>query len=52
MIAVISHDAGGAEIISNYIAHENLKFECIFSLSGQSINIFHNNLGALENVSY
>ena len=52
MIAVISHDAGGAEIISNYIAQENLKLECIFSLSGPAINVFHKNLGALDNVSY
>jgi len=52
MIAVISHDAGGAEMISNYIAQTNLKFKCKFSLSGPAINVFHKNLGALDNVSY
>jgi hypothetical protein len=50
-IAVVAHDAGGAEIVSGYIKRNNLKKKCRFSLQGPATQIFINKLGAINNES-
>lgn len=45
-IAVISHDAGGAEIISSFIRRN--KLDCFYVLSGPAIKIFEGKLGVLD----
>lgn len=44
-IAVISHDAGGAEIISSFVRKNNLV--CFYVLSGPAVKIFEDKLGVL-----
>ena len=49
MIGIVSHDAGGAEILSSWIKHNsNLFF--IYSLSGPAIKIFKNKIGKIKNL--
>lgn len=48
-IAVVAHDAGGAEIVSGYIKQNNLQEKCRYSLQGPAIEIFCNKLGAIKN---
>lgn len=43
MIAIISHDAGGAEILSSYVRQHCLQF--LFVLEGPALNIFERKLG-------
>lgn len=43
MITVVSHDAGGAEVLSSYVRQEGL--ECLFVLEGPARNIFERKLG-------
>ncbi len=51
MIGIISHDAGGAEILSSYVLHQkNLKFS--YALEGPAINIFEQKLGSLKIENY
>lgn len=50
-IAVVAHDAGGAEIVSGHIKRNNLKEKCRFSLQGPATKIFLNKLGAINNES-
>jgi hypothetical protein len=45
MIAVISHDAGGAEILSSYVRQEGM--ECLFVLVGPARSIFERKLGRI-----
>ena len=45
MIAVISHDAGGAEILSSYVKKSGAEF--LFTLGGPAIKIFERKLGGL-----
>jgi hypothetical protein len=45
-ITIVSHDAGGAEILSNYVAQN--KISCRFVLEGPAVNIFKRQLGAIE----
>ena len=52
MIAIISHDAGGAEIISSYVLLNGLKNDCLFSLAGPAVNIFEAKLGSIRNIEY
>jgi len=47
MIAIISHDAGGAEILSSYV--KNVKNQYLFCLSGPAINIFKKKINKLTN---
>jgi hypothetical protein len=44
-MAVISHDAGGAEILSSYVKKSGA--ECLFTLDGPAIKIFERKLGEL-----
>ena len=47
MIAVISHDAGGAEILSSYVLENDLN--CIFVVEGPAQKIFERKLGSFDN---
>ena len=46
-VCVVSHDAGGAEIISSYIRQNGL--ECLYVLDGPAIKIFNRKLGQIKN---
>ena len=48
MIAVISHDAGGAEVISSYVRQQGLT--CIYALEGPALKIFERKLGRIESL--
>ena len=48
-IAVVAHDAGGAEIVSGYIKRNNLHEKCRYSLKGPAIEIFRNKLDPINN---
>ena len=45
--AVVSHDAGGAEILSSYVKRE--KPNVVFALAGPAERIFKRKLGQIEN---
>ena len=45
MICVVSHDAGGAEIISSYV--RQYQIDCKFVLTGPAVSIFERKLGKL-----
>lgn len=49
MLAVICHDAGGAQLVASYIARSGR--ECKFVLEGPAIKIFKERLGDVEIVS-
>lgn len=49
MLAIISHDAGGAEILSSYARQE--KLECLYVLEGPAQKIFKRKLGEIETCS-
>ena len=46
MIAVISHDAGGAEILSSYV--RQLDLDCLYVLEGPAHKIFQCKLGSIK----
>ena len=46
MLCVVSHDAGGAEIVSSYVRQQNLA--CKFVLTGPALKIFERKLGPIE----
>jgi hypothetical protein len=46
MIAVVAHDAGGAEILSSYVRREG--FVCRLVLAGPALDIFARKLGSVE----
>lgn len=48
MIAIISHDAGGAEILSSYARQQGIDF--LYALEGPARNIFERKLGPIETV--
>ncbi len=48
MIAAVSHDAGGAEILSSYVRRSGL--ECLFVLAGPARKIFERKLGEVNAV--
>lgn len=48
MIAVISHDAGGAEVLSSYVRQH--KLNCLYVLDGPARKIFHRKLGPIETI--
>lgn len=49
MLCVVSHDAGGAEILSSLIQQQG--FECQYVLSGPALKIFQRKLGPIESTS-
>lgn len=46
MLCVVSHDAGGAEVLASYIARS--KETCKFVLEGPALNVFKRRLGDIE----
>lgn len=46
MVAIVSHDAGGAEILSSYVAQQDM--DCIYCLAGPAIRIFERKLGPIN----
>lgn len=48
-IAIVSHDAGGAEILSSWVSRQNEN--CCFVLDGPAIEIFRRKLGPQVNLS-
>lgn len=46
MISIVSHDAGGAEIISSYVRQN--KIDCMCVLAGPAVKIFEGKLGRLH----
>ena len=46
MITVVSHDAGGAEILSSYVRQTGL--DCLYVLEGPARKIFEQKLGLIE----
>jgi hypothetical protein len=49
MIAIVSHDAGGAEILSSYVRRNSIP--CYFVLDGPAVKIFERKLGNIDIVS-
>ena len=49
MIAVVSHDAGGAEILSSYVRRAGLN--CLYVLEGPAHKIFQRKLGSIKSHS-
>ncbi len=49
MLAVISHDAGGAEVLSSYVREQ--KLDCHFVLDGPAGKVFERKLGAIKTSS-
>lgn len=49
LVAIVSHDAGGAEILANYV-HQS-KIACRFVLEGPAVVVFQRRLGAIEIIS-
>ncbi len=47
--AIVSHDAGGAEILSSYVRRQGLA--CIYVLEGPARKIFERKLGSIEILS-
>lgn len=43
-VLVISHDAGGAEVVSAWV-HEHREFEYSFALAGPAVNVFRRKFG-------
>ena len=43
---VVSHDAGGAEILSSYVRRHNL--DCLYVLEGPALKIFERKLGPIK----
>jgi len=48
MILIVCHDAGGAEIVSNYIKNKKIK-NCIYCIKGPAIRIFKKNIKNFNN---
>jgi hypothetical protein len=46
IVAIVSHDAGGAEILASYVSQHNIV--CRFVLEGPAVNVFKRRLGAVE----
>jgi hypothetical protein len=49
MLAIVSHDAGAAEVLSSYVRRN--RPQCVFSLGGPARDIFKRKLGEVANVS-
>lgn len=46
MLCVVSHDAGGAELLASYVARH--KMPCEFVLDGPALKVFERRLGAIS----
>ena len=47
--AIVSHDAGGAEVLSSYVRQHNI--DCLYVLEGPALKIFERKLGPIINTS-
>ena len=45
-VAIVAHDAGGAEILASYVAQNNVN--CKLVLEGPAVNVFKRRLGEIE----
>jgi len=48
-VALVSHDAGGSEVVSSYVRQHGL--ECRYALSGPALRIFERKLGTIALLS-
>jgi hypothetical protein len=46
IVAIVSHDAGGAEILASYVTQHEI--DCRFVLAGPAVTVFKRRLGAVE----
>lgn len=46
IVAIVAHDAGGAEILASYVAQNNIR--CKLVLEGPAVNVFNRRFGAVE----
>ena len=46
IVAIVAHDAGGAEILASYVAQSNIS--CKLVLDGPAVNVFKRRFGAIE----
>lgn len=51
-LAIVAHDAGGAEILSSHVRREGAAFQaqCVFALAGPALGIFERKLGSIVSV--
>jgi hypothetical protein len=49
IVAIVSHDAGGAEMLASYVSQHTLA--CRFILEGPAVKVFNRRLGAVEIIS-
>lgn len=49
MLAVISHDAGGAELLSSFVRQQGLS--CLYVLEGPALRVFERKLGPIRTLS-
>jgi hypothetical protein len=49
---VVSHDAGGAEILSCWIKHRKIKEKIIYYAKGPAISIFKKNIRKFFEIYY
>lgn len=49
LVAIVAHDAGGAEILASYVAQSRITGR--FILAGPAVNVFRRRLGMIEIVS-
>jgi hypothetical protein len=47
-VAIVAHDAGGAEILSSWVIRNNLK--CLFVVDGPAVKIFERKLGECRSI--
>jgi hypothetical protein len=48
MLAVVAHDAGGAELVSSYVRRQGLS--CLYVLEGPALQVFERKLGSIRTV--
>ena len=46
MLAVVSHDAGGAELLSSYVRQQGLS--CLYVIEGPALEVFERKLGPMK----
>lgn len=46
MICIVSHDAGGAEVLASYVAQRRL--HCMFVLEGPAVKVFERRMGSID----
>lgn len=46
IVAIVAHDAGGAEILASYVAQNNIR--CKWVLEGPAVNVFKRRFGTVE----